>query len=268
MERRLQANSRDGYGPSGATDGSLRHGQSGRLQTPQTRADWAEDVLRIEILTGQLMPGQRIKVRELIERYPDLSPTPVREALSRLVGSGLVEFVAQRGVRVARASREDLFDTYDLRRILETEALERSLAMGDEAWQRSVTEAFDELNTVGVTTPFDPRSAAWPEHIMEWEEAHRRFHFSLLSNCGSPWLLRVVGILYDHSTRYRTLSMGNWGSWEDIVMKHERLLTAAIAGDTKTAVTALVDHLALTVDAVSDALLAQEPAALSEKRRP
>jgi GntR family carbon starvation induced transcriptional regulator len=183
------------------------------------------------------------------------------------VGSGLVEFVAQRGVRVAGASREDLFDTYDLRRILETEALERSLATVGEAWQRSVREAFDGLDTVSVTTPFDPRSAAWPENIMDWEEAHRRFHFSLLSNCGSPWLLRLVGILYDHSTRYRNLSMGNWGSWGDILMEHERLLTAAIAGDTKAAVAALVDHLALTVAAVSDALPAKRPAALSEERR-
>jgi DNA-binding GntR family transcriptional regulator len=72
---------------------------------PPTRTDWAEQILRGEILTGRLRPGARLKIGELVARYEGLSPTPVREALSRLAGAGLVEFLPQRGVRVTEGSR-------------------------------------------------------------------------------------------------------------------------------------------------------------------
>lgn len=225
-----------------------------RMETPPTRTAWAEHVLRKEILTGQLKPGQRIKIRDLVERYPSLSPTPLREALSRLAGGGLVEFVAQRGVRVVEASREDLIDTYELRRMLEAIALKRSLASASAEWRSQVEDALQGLLRANLTPPFDPQSDGWPEALMRWEEAHRRLHFSLLSNCGSRWLLRLISVLYDHSTRYRNLSLEKRGSWRDILLEHERLCEAATSGETKAAIAALNDHLTLTVTAVSETL--------------
>lgn len=223
-------------------------------ETPPTRTDWAERILRQEILTGQLRPGERIKISDLLKRHPGMSATPLREALSRLGGSGLVDFVPQRGVRVASGTREDLEDAYELRRLLETTALKRSIARKTSEWTQRVESAFQDLIGAKAVLREDIDPERWIENLMKWDEVHYRFHYTLLSECGSRWLLRVFDMLYDHTTRYRNLSLRDRGSWEDIISEHEVLCRATLRGETGTAVAALNDHLRLTVLAVSENL--------------
>lgn len=217
---------------------------------PPTRADWAEGILRADILSGKMKPGERIKIAELVARYQGLSPTPLREALSRLAGSGLVEFVPQRGVRVAKGSKEDLQDIYEMRLLLEIIAFRRSLAKRDPEWEQEVRIAFNRLEQA----PYIDSPESTPMEVRAWEEAHHDFHFALLSRCGSPWLLRLVGQLYEHSTRYRNLSLTVRGTHRDVMKEHEKIFTAALSGDKKAAVMALEDHLKLTVTTLSESL--------------
>ncbi|MPZ68552.1 MAG: FCD domain-containing protein [Actinobacteria bacterium] len=214
---------------------------------PPTRADWAEQILRADILAGRLKPGERIKIGELVERYQGLSPTPLREALSRLAGSGLVEFVPQRGVRVAQGSKADLLDVYEIRIMLEMTALKRSLQKADEGYVADVKKAMEDLRALSNVD-------GDPARMVAWEEAHRRFHSVLLERCGSPWLLKLTTQLFEHSTRYRNQSLGVRGTEADILREHLNIAEAAIAGDRKKAVAALTDHLRLTVDALVESL--------------
>jgi len=213
---------------------------------PPTRADWAEEILRADILSGKLKPGERIKIGELVARYQGLSPTPLREALSRLAGSGLVEFVPQRGVRVAKGSKEDLQDVYEMRLLLEITALKRSLAHRDAEWEEEVTRAYKRLEAA----PYVEGPDVTAVDIQAWEDAHRGFHSALLSRCGSPWLLRIIGQLYEHSTRYRNLSLSVRGSKRGVLNEHLDIFNKTISGDKKAAIAALEDHLKLTVTAL------------------
>jgi DNA-binding GntR family transcriptional regulator len=215
-----------------------------------TRADWAEGILRAEILAGRLRPGERIKIGELVERYRGLSPTPLREALSRLAGSGLVEFVPQRGVRVAKGSKADLLDVYEIRIMLETIAIKRSMQNANDGYVADVQHAWNALRVI----PHSDGPDADPAQLLAWEEAHRNFHTSLLERCGSPWLLKLVAQLFEHSTRYRNLSLGIRGTEADILREHQQIAEAVLAGDKKAAVAALTDHLRLTVDALAETL--------------
>lgn len=65
--------------------------------------------LRADILTGQLSPGERLRIQALSEQY-NLGATAIREALSRLVSDGFVESEDQRGFCVAPVSRDELVD--------------------------------------------------------------------------------------------------------------------------------------------------------------
>src|ERR671915_1528247 len=105
---------------------------------PVTRATLAtqlEDALRVDIIEGVLTPGQRLRASDLTQRY-GVSATPLREALQRLAAQNLVELGPRLGATVAPISESELRDIYFLRQMLETVALERSIAHGDEAWQR------------------------------------------------------------------------------------------------------------------------------------
>ena len=63
-------------------------------------ADLAYERIRGLVLSGELEPGARLGQVELAERF-GISRTPVREALRRLAGEGLVDPLSNRGFRVA-----------------------------------------------------------------------------------------------------------------------------------------------------------------------
>lgn len=70
-------------------------------------SDIALERIREAIVTGELAPGSKIKDSELAE-YLGLSRTPVREALARLVDTGLVEAKPGAYTRITTLDRGDV----------------------------------------------------------------------------------------------------------------------------------------------------------------
>lgn len=98
---------------------------SGALGPARRRvlADDVTDSLRLAIVSHELEPGQRMREDELATEMK-VSRGPVREALVRLEGEGLVVLERHRGARVASLSLEDIEQIYGLRRVLERLAVE------------------------------------------------------------------------------------------------------------------------------------------------
>lgn len=169
--------------------------------TRATLATQLEDALRVDIIEGVLEPGQRLRAADLTSRY-GVSATPLREALQRLAAQSLVEIDPRLGATVADISGSDLRDVYWLRELLEGLALERSIKLGDAGWASEVTAAWERFRAQASKERANSASDA-----LEWSIAHRAFHEAMFAACDSPWLLRFVGTLYDHSERYRMLSV-------------------------------------------------------------
>jgi DNA-binding GntR family transcriptional regulator len=91
-----------------------------------TTATRVAESLRRELLSGAYPLGTPIRDSELSQRA-GVSRNTVREALSQLVGDGLLVHSLHRGVEVARVSQNDILDIYRLRRVLERAGLEEVL---------------------------------------------------------------------------------------------------------------------------------------------
>lgn len=91
------------------------------------------DLVRGEILSCTLMPGEELREGELARRY-GVSKSPVRDAMQKLEFEGLVEIEPRRGHRVKPISVSDAEDILDLRIILETGVVRKiiSVATDDE----------------------------------------------------------------------------------------------------------------------------------------
>ena len=86
-----------------------------------------------------------------------------------------------------------------------------------------------------------------PSRINEaWADTHQRFHEALVAACDSPWLLRLRGILYMQSERYRRVSVPLDRSGRNIGNEHKAIADATIARKTEKASAALRDHLEKT----------------------
>src|SRR3990170_7949618 len=87
--------------------------------TNATRREVVVDAIRRALLTGELVPGQRVKEAPLAATLGVSRPT-VREAINQLVHEGSLVQVPYKGISVAQPSPQDLLDVAQVRVSLET----------------------------------------------------------------------------------------------------------------------------------------------------
>ena len=207
----------------------------------------AYEVLRQELLHGTLMPGDRLRVADLNDRFR-LGLTPIREALMRLTSEGLVSWESHRGARVPETDLEEFRDMMQTRREIELLCLIKAMDLGDANWEADILRSFHLLSR----TPF-PDSAEAREAAANWERYHRQFHYSLMAACGSAWLLQFWNTLADHSERYRKLRLLRSQPEESRIreseldnLEHEKIMQAVIARDVAAATELIDEHLTQT----------------------
>jgi len=202
----------------------------------QSTTQRAYIALRKAIITGEIAPGEKLKVEQL-KITLNTGASPVREALSLLTSNQLVERRDQRGFRVASASREQFEEILGLRCQLEDLALRSSIELGDQEWEEQIVLSHHHM----------VKSYAEPYDV--FEQHHKVFHSALLAACDSPILLRFCEQLYDLNIRYRYLAIkSNDYAKRDVAGEHKAILDAAINRDVDMASSQLVSHYRNTGD--------------------
>ncbi len=84
--------------------------------------EWTYNQLKSGVLAGDFKPGERL-TEEYLAKTLGVSRTPVREALHKLESEGLIQPLESRGFCVARDSREEIEDLFDIRAALEGYAI-------------------------------------------------------------------------------------------------------------------------------------------------
>src|SRR5664280_191207 len=193
-------------------------------------------LLRKDILTGVLKPGQKLRIEELKEQH-GVGASPIREALSLLKSDFLVERVDQRGFYVAAVSRTNFEELLNTRCWLEERALRESIKNGDEAWAESIVLA-------AYRTSHTSRSDAFDRMVENdvWETHHKAFHQALLAACGSQLLTRFCDQMYDLNSRSRRLAGPGSPESRDINAEHTAIMEATLARDADRATELLIEH--------------------------
>ena len=127
----------------------------------ETAVEYAVQAIKDSIKSGQFAPGQRLIASDLISRL-GISAGPVREAVRKLTGEGLIEIQPHRGAVVRDLTRKDILEIYEMRAAIEGLAarlaaerinegdnrklLERAAAGSDEAFKSSDLSAYNEAN--------------------------------------------------------------------------------------------------------------------------
>jgi DNA-binding GntR family transcriptional regulator len=200
---------------------------TGAAGTLPSRTVAVLDAIKHAILAGELKPGQSLVETDLAAML-GVSKTPVREALKTLAGAGLVTMSPYRGAVVRMVDDEHARHIYDLRLLLEPEALGRAIAARPD-W-RAARLAL--------------RRAATAADQAERSLANREFHRELYAGCGNPLL---TGVLDDLRDQTALVSAAAWrhdpASWEREADEHLAVLSAAEAGDARLAAGLLRGHI-------------------------
>lgn len=136
--------------------------------------------LRLTLMQGRFLPGEKLKLRDLAREFT-VSPTPVREALVRLIGEGALEQSDNRSVRVPRVDPDLFRETCELRMELESRAVTR-------AAENPTPQDIAILSELHAKV----ESARQQERTVEVIAANRSFHIAICRIGGGPVLNQIV----------------------------------------------------------------------------
>lgn len=199
--------------------------------------------LLIAVMRGHFPAGQRMIVQRLTEQL-GVSATPVREALVELAAIGIVENSPNRGAVMREFGPAQIREIYQLRRLLEVEAVRCACGRIDTAELEDLKREFAILGEM-------PRDGAWSQRAMEGD---LRLHALIATHCAS-------GRLRDEIDRYNTLVqvirevVDNERDAQEIALaEHLQIIRALLAGDADAAAAAMAQHIDSTAELVVDTM--------------
>jgi DNA-binding GntR family transcriptional regulator len=197
-------------------------------------ADLAYERIRGFVLGGEVPPGARLGQVELAERF-GISRTPVREALRRLTGEGLVDFHSNRGFRAADLGLDAVLRRMEVRSLVEP-------GIARLAAQRRTDEDLQHLQETIA-------SQEGSKDGISAHDASRDFHIALARASGNEELVRVLNSLWLVEVGRRLLARRtaepNW--LRDDVREHREILTAVREGRAADAERLMAEHIGRAV---------------------
>ena len=201
---------------------------------PRTAQQVAYEVLRRNILNGNLAPGTRLAQTQVASQL-SLSTTPVREALRRLAGEELVRIDAHRGAIVRGLDPEELKEIYELRLLLEPLGIRKAVANITDAELAEAEALWEKMED------FSDMDA--------WANWNREFHAVFARACASPNLNRILQGLRDSAARYvRLSSVADPGYATTANQEHRELIEACRSRKADKAAKIEKEHLMKTLN--------------------
>ncbi len=192
--------------------------------------------LREDIFDMRLLPGDQITETE-IAAYFKVSRTPVREALQRLQGDGLMQGYVRGGWEVVPIDFKRFEDLYELRKLIEIHAVKR-LCAADGAAAADDAGLIEGLKRVWCVPPeqriTDPREAAQLDEL---------FHRTLVKASGNLEMADAFDRLTDRIRIVRRLDFIYGDCVQSTYDEHAAMLAAISVRDSTEAVRQMTEHI-------------------------
>ena len=174
------------------------------------------NTLRDAILTGKLVPGERLMENQLAEKL-GVSRTPVREALRMLELENLVELVPRKGAQVLDMSEKDIVNILEVRSALE--GLATSLAC-----KKMTKEDLQQLKNMEV----DFEKAVADNDVDHFVDIDEDFHDLIFAATENDKLINIFRNLRIQLYRYRMAQAKNNETSMSTIVAHHRSIIRAI----------------------------------------
>lgn len=215
-------------------------------------------LLRQAILEGALPGGSVIRQEEVARKF-GVSRVPIREALLKLEGEGLVETQPRRGVVVTMLSTDDFEEILEMRFALESLAIERAAQRFTPEHAQAAMAVVEQARAIlkgkrnlDLAREFESR----------WGELNWSFHRRLYEPAGRPRLLATIENLQQLFARHlrmhialrdprsqpsprslRQDTAANLQEWAGVLDEHEQMVLACSRHDGAAAVKVLKHHI-------------------------
>ncbi|MDK3071995.1 GntR family transcriptional regulator [Sedimentitalea sp. JM2-8] len=201
--------------------------------------------LRTRIVGLKLPPGTILNRAELAEAFA-VSQSPVREAILRLEGLGLVVSYPQSRTEVTRIAPVRLAQENFLRTALECEMVD-TLCRADP---------MPDLKKAKGYLKIQEALADDPEQIELFRELDESFHQALFIAAGQSAMHAHAAERSGHMARLRTLDLPRSHKLQSVIEGHTTVIERIEAGDRHGAVDAMRAHLSGTIGRLPEIMAA------------
>lgn len=197
------------------------------------------NTLRDAILTGKLVPGERLMENQLAEKL-GVSRTPVREALRMLELENLVELVPRKGAQVLDMSEKDIVNILEVRSALE--GLATSVAC-----KKMTKEDLQQLKNMEV----DFEKAVAENDVEHFVDIDEDFHDLIFAATENDKLINIFRNLRIQLYRYRMAqAKNNETSMSTIVAHHRSIIRAIENHDTEEGASIAQGHIKYQTESI------------------
>lgn len=185
-------------------------------------------VLRKALRDGVFQPGDRLREEEIAEHF-QVSRTPVRDALRRLLERRLLEASGGRGLMVRRLDRAEVFELYQMREILEGTAARlaaENVTAAEVALLKELHAAF-----------------AAADNPQAWAQINKQFHDTIVGAVRNRYYHSPLEELQDFLALLGKTTFAVEGRASTAIEEHGRILEAVAARDPDGAERAAREHI-------------------------
>jgi DNA-binding GntR family transcriptional regulator len=192
-----------------------------------TTVELVTTAIRQRILSGDLAPGEVLRQEALADEL-GVSRVPIREAITRLTGEGLLTKVPHKGAYVAELSIEEVQETFEIRLRLEPWLFSQAIPHITDAEIAKAEKLVNEMDQA--------ESGMWGQ--LNW-----RLHEPLYLPARRDITLQMLRVLHDRSDRYFRFQVVQVPIREQSHDEHMNLIEACRKRDAKLGAKLLEHHV-------------------------
>jgi len=198
---------------------------------PESLVDKLTELLRDDIVLGKIKPGEKITEVALAQRL-GISRNPIREAVRRLEGTGLLVNHPRRGRFVREIGGDEADDIFYFRASIERSSIHRAARIRTEQDIARLRAVLDGMHTAAAR---DDTAGTFAQDV--------KFHRTICEIAGSRRALRAFDDLYIELQMLLRMVGTSFTTLEHTAMTHDLLLDAIVAGDSEAAERSMQKHI-------------------------
>ncbi len=205
----------------------------GQIPRASSLAGDVYEAIFSQLMELKIAPGSRITVDSLVKEF-GVSHTPIREALGRLEGEGLVLKTHLIGYSAApQISRQRFDELYELRLLLEPDAAGKAAASMDESKLATLREA---AGVMGRRDGADERA-----RYSTFARQDAVFHDQIMVFAGNELIRQTLTFQHTHFHIFRLMFHAR--VTEEALDEHEAIIDAFAKAEPIAAQKAMRDHI-------------------------
>lgn len=197
--------------------------------------------IRANIYNGKYQPGKKLIVRELAEEL-EVSHTPIKDALNRLVAEGYVEALPRKSMIVKKYNTSEFIELLEIRLMYEVHCVEEVIEKA-----RVDTHLVEELKTIERQI----RSLSEKTHLAEkekWFGLDATFHAAYMRATDNQAILaQYSGLQTQRFSYFAVLQSSNkildTARFESDRKAHARIIGAIELKDAALLRRAIIEHI-------------------------